>query len=90
MKSCQPQADSGHTAVHGVVAPDELISRANKLGSLLRQRQDRAEADRRVSDEVFDQIADDELNKILLPKRYGGFEHGLDTFAKVAFELGRG
>ena len=27
---------------------------------------------------------------MLMPRRFGGFEHGMDTFAEAAFEIARG
>ena len=73
-----------------IVPPEVLVARANALVPRLLERQDQTEANRHVSDETFGEILDADLHKILLPKRYGGFEHGFDTYAKVAFEIGRG
>ena len=56
----------------------------------LRERQERTEADRRVSDEIFGRMLDADLYRLLLPRRFGGFEHGLDTYVDVAFEIARG
>ena len=78
------------TSPKNAVSPDELIARARALLPNLLDRQERTEAERRVSDEAFEEFFDAELHKILLPARYGGFEHGLDTFADVAFEIARG
>ncbi len=72
------------------VPPDELVARARALIPNLLERQDRTEAERRVPDVTFEEFFDAELHKILLPAQYGGFEYGLDTFAKVAFEIARG
>jgi alkylation response protein AidB-like acyl-CoA dehydrogenase len=73
-----------------IVPPNVLIDRANALVPEILDRQNQTEANRCVSDEIFGKIQDAELHKVLLPRRYGGFEHGLDTYAKVAFEIARG
>lgn len=73
-----------------IVPPEELIARARALAPRFRERQERTESERRVPDESFQDILDAEIFKTLLPRRYGGFEHGLDTFADVAFEIARG
>jgi resorcinol 4-hydroxylase (FADH2) len=75
---------------HRIVPPGELLARARALVPLLRERQERVEALRRVPEETFEALLDAELYKTLLPRRYGGFEHGLDTFCDIAFEIARG
>lgn len=73
-----------------IVSPEELIRRAQSLVPIIRDAQEETEANGRVSAEIFNAIGDQEIFKILLQKRYGGFEHGLDTFAEVGFEIARG
>ena len=72
------------------VSPSELVRRAQSLVPMIRERQEETEANGRVSAEIFGAICDAEIFKILLPRRYGGFEYGLDTFAEVGFEIARG
>ncbi len=74
----------------GIVPPAELVARARALVPMLRERQERTEAARRVPAETFEALLDAELYKTLLPRRYGGFEHGLDTYCDIAFEIARG
>ncbi len=74
----------------GSVSPGELVRRARSLVPMIRDAQEETEANGRVSEEIFGAIRDAEIFKILLPRRYGGFEHGLDTFAEVGFEIARG
>lgn len=76
--------------ITATVTPEELVRRAQALVPMIRDRQAETEANGRVSEEIFGALRDQELFKILLPKRYGGFEHGLDTFAAVGFEIARG
>lgn len=73
-----------------VATPDELVQRAQSLIPMIRDAQEETEANGRVSEEIFGAIRDQEIFKILLPKRYGGFEYGLDTFAEVGVEIARG
>lgn len=72
------------------VTPADLVERAQSLIPMIRDRQEETEANGRVSEEIFGAIRDQEIFKILLPKRYGGFEYGLDTFAEVGVEIARG
>ena len=74
----------------GITSPEELVRRAQSLIPMIRDAQEETEANGRVSAEIFGAIRDQEIFKILLPKRYGGFEHGLDTFAEVGVEIARG
>ena len=78
------------TATQSIVSHEELVGRVRELVPRLRERQERTESDRRVSDETFGELIDAELYKILLPRRYGGFEHGLDVFVDVGIEVARG
>jgi alkylation response protein AidB-like acyl-CoA dehydrogenase len=73
-----------------IVPREVLIARARALVPFFRERQEATEAAGRVSEEIFGRITDAEIFKTLLPKRYGGFEYGLDTFADVGFEIARG
>jgi len=73
-----------------IATPEELISRARALAPIFRENQEATEANRRVSQEIFEQILDAGLYDVLLPSRYGGCEYGLDTFVDVAFEVARG
>lgn len=69
---------------------EELIANARALAPILREAQSATEANRRVSEDIFEQILDAGLYKVLLPKRYGGCEFGLNDFVDVAFEVARG
>ena len=74
----------------GMVSAEELVARARAMVPALRERQERTEAERRVSDEIFARMIDADLYRQLLPARFGGFEHGLDSYVDVAFEIARG
>jgi alkylation response protein AidB-like acyl-CoA dehydrogenase len=81
---------NGSSAIDRDLTPGDLIARAQAMIPKLRELQEKTEADRRVSDEVFEELLDAGFFRILLPRRYGGLEYGLDTFADVAFEVARG
>lgn len=82
--------DTIEKSISDTVSPEELVRRAQSLIPMIREAQPETEASGRVSEEIFSAIRDQEIFKILLPKRYGGFEHGLDTFAEVGVEIARG
>ncbi|MDE0794747.1 MAG: acyl-CoA dehydrogenase family protein [Alphaproteobacteria bacterium] len=82
--------DTIERATSEIASPEELVRRAQALVPMIRDAQEETEASGRVSPEIFGAIRDQEIFKILLPKRYGGFEYGLDTFAEVGFEIARG
>jgi len=82
--------DTIETPASGVVSPADLVQRARSLVPMIRDAQEETEANGRVSADIFNAIGDQEIFKILLPRRYGGFEYGLDTFVDVGFEIARG
>jgi alkylation response protein AidB-like acyl-CoA dehydrogenase len=73
-----------------IVAGEELVARAHAMIPRLRLRQAEVEAARRVPEETFRELLDADLYKALAPTRYGGFEHGLDTYVDIACEIARG
>lgn len=83
-------SESSATTFERDISREELIGRAHALIPRLREAQERTEADRRVSDQIFEEMLDAELFRVLMPRRYGGLEYGLDTFVDVAFEIARG
>ena len=72
------------------VSQEELVARAQAMIPKLRELQERTEADRRVSDNIFQEMLDADLFRVLLPRRFGGLEYGLDTYVDVVFEIARG
>ncbi len=73
-----------------IVPREQLIARARALVPRLHELQECTELQRRVSREIFDRLLDADLYRLLMPRRYGGFEHGLNTYVDVAFEIARG
>ncbi|MDA0339035.1 MAG: flavin-dependent monooxygenase, partial [Proteobacteria bacterium] len=63
-------------------APEELIRRAEALLPVLRERAKEAEENRRLSDETVQELRDAGFHKIMQPKRFGGYELGIDVAAE--------
>jgi 3-hydroxy-9,10-secoandrosta-1,3,5(10)-triene-9,17-dione monooxygenase len=65
-----------------VPSSEELINRAEALLPRLRERAAETEENRRLSDETVQEIRAAGFHKILQPKRFGGFDLGIDTAAE--------
>ena len=70
--------------------PDALVARARALVPGLRERQQETEARGEILQENIDSFHAAGLYRVQQPKRYGGFEYGLDTFVRVAMEVASG
>jgi alkylation response protein AidB-like acyl-CoA dehydrogenase len=81
----QPPADAGAARPEFSV----LLQRARELGPLLRERAQQTERDRRVSIEVTDLLKQAGLYRAAQPRRFGGYELGLEEMRQLAFEVGR-
>lgn len=73
-----------------VVPPDELVARARALVPALRERQAETEKGRRIPAASLAEMLDAGLYRVQQPKAYGGYEHGLDTFVRIAREIAAG
>ena len=69
------------------MTPDECIQAAHELAPLLREKAREAEVARRPLDEVIDAARTSGLFSMMVPKRYGGYEHDIDTFFEVVLIL---
>ncbi|PPR12058.1 MAG: Flavin-dependent monooxygenase, oxygenase subunit HsaA [Alphaproteobacteria bacterium MarineAlpha11_Bin1] len=72
------------------IEPAVMIERARALVPVIQESREKTELNRRVADDIFDQILDAGLFRMLMPRRFGGFEHGMDVFAEAAYEIARG
>jgi 3-hydroxy-9,10-secoandrosta-1,3,5(10)-triene-9,17-dione monooxygenase len=88
---------TGETAAATSIAPpepdltqEEIVQRARDLVPVLRERQERCEELRRLPDETSRDFIDAGFYRILQPRRFGGYEFDLATFARVTIELSRG
>jgi 3-hydroxy-9,10-secoandrosta-1,3,5(10)-triene-9,17-dione monooxygenase len=83
-------------AVPGVPAPepglsaDELVARAAAMRDTLRSRQAECEALGRLPDATNREYVDAGFFRVLQPRRFGGYELGLEAFLRIAIELSRG
>lgn len=71
-------------------AREELVARAAALQPLLRDSAGRGDADRVVSKEVVDALAEAGVFRLLTPRRFGGHETDLRTLTEVSEVLGEG
>ena len=69
---------------------EELIGRAEALVPVLRERAADAEKNRRLSDATVQAFRDAGFHKIMQPRRFGGFELGIDTAAECIRTLASG
>lgn len=65
-----------------IPSKEDMIARAEALLPALRERSAQAEKDRRLSDETVAEFRAAGFHKIMQPKRFGGFELGIDTAAE--------
>jgi 3-hydroxy-9,10-secoandrosta-1,3,5(10)-triene-9,17-dione monooxygenase len=72
------------------LTPEGMIEAAVELRDFLRERQAETEAAGRVLDEVHQACEQAGFYRLLQPRRYGGYEFDLPTFAQVAIEISRG
>lgn len=67
---------------------DELVARARNLGPLLQKNAAKGEAERRVPEESIQALTDAGLFKIVVPKRYGGYETSMRTMLDISSAVG--
>jgi 3-hydroxy-9,10-secoandrosta-1,3,5(10)-triene-9,17-dione monooxygenase len=72
------------------VSKEEMIECARALAPVFRERAAAAEAARRIPEESARDLMDAGVARMLLPRRLGGSELGLDAWFEVVREIGRG
>lgn len=65
----------------------ELIDRARSLSTRLHEKSHETERRRCVSSEIMQEMREKDFFRLLLPKRFGGFEYDLNTLVNVVSEL---
>jgi 3-hydroxy-9,10-secoandrosta-1,3,5(10)-triene-9,17-dione monooxygenase len=87
--SSTPDQDSPAPPEPGLT-PAEVIGRAEAIAPALAGRQ--AETERRTfyGQDVHEQFTQAGFYRLLVPRRYGGYEFGIETFLKVVTILARG
>ena len=68
----------------------ELISRAEEIGRLARDRAVETERNRQVSADMVQRMRDADLFRIMQPRAFGGFEYGYDVFVEAVAAIGAG
>jgi alkylation response protein AidB-like acyl-CoA dehydrogenase len=68
----------------------ELLAQARAIAATARERAIATEAARRVSEDIVAKMREADLFRVLLPRRYGGFEYGFDVFAQIEATLASG
>ena len=71
------------------VSGDELLERVNALLPGIAARAQEAEAIRRPHDDTIRELVDADIMRMLVPKRFGGHELGLETLTAVGRALAR-
>ena len=72
------------------VTPDELLERARALRPLLTERAAETEALRRPPEDLHQTVDDAGFYRLLMPRRYGGIETDIATYAQIWIEMARG
>jgi 3-hydroxy-9,10-secoandrosta-1,3,5(10)-triene-9,17-dione monooxygenase len=72
------------------LTPDEAVARAEAIAAGLVDRQAETERLTRCAPDVHEQFVDAGLYRLLVPRRFGGHELGVDTFARVGMAIARG
>jgi 3-hydroxy-9,10-secoandrosta-1,3,5(10)-triene-9,17-dione monooxygenase len=71
------------------VSKQDMIARAKALAPTFRERAAAAEEDRRIAPESAAELIDAGFARMLVPRRLGGSELGIDAWFEVMLELGR-
>lgn len=72
-----------------VPSADDLVARAAAMYETLQSRAKTTEDSRRVSSETVREMVDAGLFRTLQPKRFGGYEHDLQTYLRIVDRIGR-
>jgi 3-hydroxy-9,10-secoandrosta-1,3,5(10)-triene-9,17-dione monooxygenase len=72
------------------ITRETLIARAQAMVPALRQRAPRTEEALQLPPETVQEFTDAGFFRIVQPRRYGGFELGIDVLEEVVVEVGRG
>ena len=75
-----------------VDSPDlaELLKRAEGLRPLLERNAETTDSLRRLPDEIVAALREAGLCRLMVPKRFGGYQTSIHTYIEVMAELGRG
>jgi 3-hydroxy-9,10-secoandrosta-1,3,5(10)-triene-9,17-dione monooxygenase len=72
------------------LTPGEVIARAEAIARTLVARQNEVEERTYYAADIHEEFRKAGFYRILVPRRYGGYEFGVDTFIRVSMALTRG
>jgi 3-hydroxy-9,10-secoandrosta-1,3,5(10)-triene-9,17-dione monooxygenase len=72
------------------LSPREIVARARALRPLLLEQQAETEARTYYSEEIHQELLDGGFYRMLVPRRYGGYEFDFPTFLRVVIEIATG
>jgi len=72
------------------LTPDELIARAVAMRPMLRERQAETEERTFYGEDVHERFKEAGFYRTLQPRKFGGYEFGVDVFYRLVTELARG
>ncbi|ETK37173.1 acyl-CoA dehydrogenase family protein [Microbispora sp. ATCC PTA-5024] len=72
------------------LTPDEIVARAEAMAPSLVARQAETEERTFYAPDTHEAFSEAGFYRILVPRRYGGYEFGVDTFLRVSMALARG
>jgi 3-hydroxy-9,10-secoandrosta-1,3,5(10)-triene-9,17-dione monooxygenase len=72
------------------LTPAAIVQRARDMVPVLRERQAECEALGRIPQATNDEFVSAGFYRILQPRRFGGYEFDMSTFARVMIEVSRG
>lgn len=72
------------------LTPAQIIDRAEKIAPTLVERQAETEQRTFYAEDTHEEFVKAGFYRILVPRRYGGYEFGADTFMRVAMTLAQG
>ncbi|MBO0885846.1 MAG: hypothetical protein J2O38_00505 [Acidimicrobiales bacterium] len=72
------------------LTPEEMIERATGMRQMVRDQQEEAERLGNYTEEVHQAFLQAGLYRVLQPRRFGGYAFPMETYLKIAVEIGRG
>jgi 3-hydroxy-9,10-secoandrosta-1,3,5(10)-triene-9,17-dione monooxygenase len=86
----RPAIEDDLAGTESIPTPDTVVRRAAALREHLRAEQAATEERSYPSPETHQALREAGLYRILQPRRFGGYELGIETFYRVVMELSRG
>lgn len=72
------------------LTPEEIVARAEKIAPTLIERQNETEKRTYYAEDTHEEFRKAGFYRILVPRRYGGYEFDTETFVRVSLALSRG